>query len=38
VLIQLKKVTKRELREAIVDGWLAAAPRKLADEYLRRKR
>ena len=34
VLIQLKKVGKRELREAIVDGWLAAAPRKLAEEFL----
>ena len=36
VLIQLKKVGKRALREAIVDGWLACAPAKLADEYLRR--
>jgi hypothetical protein len=34
VLIQLKKVGKRELREAIVDAWLAAAPPKLAEEYL----
>ena len=34
VLIQLKKVTKRPLREAIVDGWLACAPTKLADEYV----
>lgn len=33
-LIQLKKVGKRELREAIVDGWLAAAPAKLANEYV----
>jgi hypothetical protein len=38
VLIQLKKVGKRVLREAIVDGWLAVAPRKLADEYLAGKR
>jgi hypothetical protein len=38
VLIQLKKVTKRELREALVDAWLAAAPRKLAEEYLGRNR
>ncbi|HEV3351713.1 MAG TPA: MmcQ/YjbR family DNA-binding protein [Acidimicrobiales bacterium] len=38
VLIQLKKVTKRELREAIVDGWLAVAPKKLAEEYLRATR
>jgi hypothetical protein len=34
VLIQLKRVTKRALREAIVDGWLACAPAKLADEYV----
>ena len=34
VLIQLRKVTKKALREAIVDGWLACAPPKLADQYL----
>lgn len=34
VLIQLKKVKKKELRELVVDGWLAVAPRKMADEYL----
>jgi len=34
VLIQLKVVTKRALREAIVDGWLARAPAKLATEYV----
>ena len=34
VLIQLKKVTKKVLREAIVDGWLACAPSKLAEEYI----
>lgn len=33
-LIQLKLVTKRALREAIVDGWLACAPPRLAREYL----
>jgi hypothetical protein len=33
VLIQLKKVGKRALREALVDGWLAAAPPKLATAY-----
>jgi len=38
VLILLKKVTKKELREAIVDGWLAKAPPKLADEYARAHR
>jgi hypothetical protein len=34
VLIELKKVGKRELRDAIVDGWLAVAPAKLAREYV----
>ena len=37
VLIQLKKATKRALREAIIDGWLACAPPALAKEYLGRK-
>ena len=34
VLIQLKTATKRPLRDAIVDGWLACAPPDLADAYL----
>jgi len=34
VLIQLNTVTKKPLQEAIVDGWLACAPPKLAEEYL----
>ena len=34
VLVQLKTVGKRALREAIVDGWLACAPPDLADQYL----
>jgi hypothetical protein len=33
VLIQLKKVTKTALREAISDAWLAVAPAKLAEEF-----
>jgi hypothetical protein len=36
VLIQLTKVTKKALREAIVDAWLACAPPRLAHEYLGR--
>jgi hypothetical protein len=35
VLIQLKVVAKRALKDAIVDAWLACAPPKLADEYMR---
>lgn len=34
VLIQLTQVRKRDLREALVDGWLACAPRALAHAYL----
>jgi hypothetical protein len=33
VLVQLKKVTNRALREAITDGWLACAPPKLAKQF-----
>jgi len=38
VLIQLKTVTKKSLRDAIVDGWLACAPSALVDQYLKRRR
>jgi hypothetical protein len=38
VLIQLKTVTKRALREAIVDGWLACAPDNLANEYVEQEK
>lgn len=38
VLIQLKSVTKRALKEAVVDGWLACAPPKLANEYVAQER
>ena len=36
VLIQLQSIGKRALRTAIVDAWLATAPARLADGYLRR--
>jgi hypothetical protein len=36
VLIQLEKVTKRALREALEDGWLACVPPAQADAYLHR--
>jgi hypothetical protein len=35
VLIQLNTVTRKALQEAITDGWLACAPPRLADQYLR---
>jgi hypothetical protein len=38
VLIQLRLVTEKALREAITDGWLACAPPKLAGQYLSRDR
>jgi hypothetical protein len=38
VLIHLKVVTKKALREALVDAWLTAAPGDLAEEYLPRGR
>jgi hypothetical protein len=34
VLVQLRKVSRKALGEAIVDGWLACAPKDLADRYL----
>jgi hypothetical protein len=36
VLLQLKKVPKKALREAVVDAWLACAPPALAEDYLAR--
>jgi hypothetical protein len=38
VLIQLTKVKKQPLREAIIDGWLASAPKRLADDYVGQER
>jgi hypothetical protein len=35
VLIQLREVSGQALREAITDGWLACAPPKLADQYVK---
>ena len=36
VLIQLNAVGERELRDAMIDAWLASAPPKLAEAYLER--
>jgi hypothetical protein len=38
VLIQLRKASKRAVKEAVLDAWLACAPAKLADEYLAGRR
>lgn len=36
VLVQLDRVGKRALREAVIDGWLACAPPRLTDAYAER--
>ncbi len=36
VLIQLRDVSGKALRDAVTDGWLACAPAKLAEQYLKR--
>ncbi|HEY4331453.1 MAG TPA: hypothetical protein VGM78_02740 [Ilumatobacteraceae bacterium] len=38
ILIQLETVTKRPLRAAIIDGWLACAPRSVAESYVAAER
>ena len=38
VLIQLKLATKKSVRVALEDGWLACAPRALAESYLAGRR
>ena len=37
VLIKLKTVTKTQLRDAVVDAWLACAPPRLVNDYLNRR-
>jgi hypothetical protein len=37
VLIQLRKASGKELREALTDGWLACAPPSLAGQFLKRQ-
>ena len=34
ILVQLERITVEDLEEAIVDAWLARAPKRLAREYL----
>ncbi len=36
VLIQLKAAGKRAVREAVLDGWLAKAPARLAEAYVKK--
>lgn len=37
ILIQLKKVSRPALREALLDGWLSCAPPKLANDFVARR-
>ena len=37
VLVELRTIGKRALKELIVDGWLACAPPTLAESYLHRR-
>jgi hypothetical protein len=37
VLIQLTRAATKDVRDALVDGWLACAPPKLADDYLKHR-
>jgi hypothetical protein len=38
ILIQLREATVKEVREALVDGWLACAAADVAQEYLSTRR
>jgi hypothetical protein len=37
VLIQMKKATKKQLEDAVLDAWLAKAPPRLTQAYLQRR-
>jgi hypothetical protein len=37
-IISLRIVSDKALRDVITDGWLACAPAKLADQYLKTRR
>lgn len=37
VLIQLTNVSQQALQDALVDGWMACAPPKLAEQYFKRR-
>jgi hypothetical protein len=34
ILVQLEKISAEDLREVIVEAWLARAPKRLVDEFL----
>jgi hypothetical protein len=37
VLIQLRAVSKKALKDALLDGWLACAPARLTEQYRKRR-
>jgi hypothetical protein len=37
VLVKLRKASKKAVREALLDGWLAAAPKRLAAQHRARR-
>jgi hypothetical protein len=37
VLVRIDRITESDLEEVIVEAWLARAPRKLVDEYLKKR-
>ncbi len=37
ILVQLDRISAAELEEVVTEAWLARAPRKLADTYLRER-
>jgi hypothetical protein len=37
ILIQLRTASKKALKEAIIDGWLACAPPTIASQYVQRR-
>ena len=37
VLVQLEKIAAADLEEVVVEAWLARAPRRLVEEYLRER-
>jgi hypothetical protein len=36
VLVQLEKLGRRALRDLLLDGWLACAPPRLAEQHVQR--
>ncbi|MGH4025674.1 MAG: MmcQ/YjbR family DNA-binding protein [Pseudonocardiaceae bacterium] len=37
VLVQLSNVSRNALRDALIDGWAACAPPKIAEQYFKRR-